>query len=130
MIHYAYDAYYGDLDIIMSPCLSWKSTLIERFFNKYNGSYVTVPAFNVNGAAYQFVEAINNPLYYQEGNIEFIHADMYVMLPQNLNGLDALASYAEFLKAAGVHQECAAAHRLAGSRQRLARNHHVGVSRA
>lgn len=98
MIHYAYDAYYGDLDIIMSPCLSWKSTLIERFFNKYNGTYVTVPAFNVNGAAYQFVEAINNPLYYQEGNIEFIHADMYVMLPQNLNGLDALASYAEFLK--------------------------------
>ncbi|MCR5309505.1 MAG: hypothetical protein K6E21_05300 [Bacilli bacterium] len=85
MIHYTYDANFKDLDIIMTPLLSWSDDLIKDFFDDYEGTYVTVPAFTVPGAQYQFVEAANNPLYKEEGTIEFIHADMYVMFP---NGTD------------------------------------------
>ena len=68
----------GALRIYIEPVNFWNSTLIDQFFAKYGGEPVEIPALNVTGAQYQFVEWSQNELAASVGAYEYIHACMIV----------------------------------------------------
>ena len=78
MIYYSYDAEYGALVIAYSPVNFWNDVPIKAFFDKYNGTYVELPAFNVANGQYYFEEADTNEYFYEQGNIDMVVAFMKI----------------------------------------------------
>lgn len=93
----AYKYAEGKLKIYIEPLFFWNSDLITGFFNKYNGTVVAIPAFDVEGAQYQFAESKNNQAYYQAGELEAIHSFMYIYGATAAN----LATYTGLLQTNG-----------------------------
>ena len=75
-IAYLYDE--GALMIYFTPVNFWNKALVKAFFEKYNGTYVDIPALNVEGGYYQFIEYEMNEMAYYYGYTEYIHATMIV----------------------------------------------------
>ena len=78
MIYYAYDAEYGDLDIIFMPVNFWNDTAIKNFFDKYGASMAEVPALNVEGASYVFSESEYNDYFFETGALDMVVAFMEI----------------------------------------------------
>ena len=77
-VYYKYNTQYGSLDIYFGALFFWNTTLIENFYNKYNGYVVNIPAFNVEGGEYVFKESEVNEEAYANEIYEAIHAFMYI----------------------------------------------------
>ena len=87
----------GALRVYLEPVNFWNSVLIDQFFAKYGGEPVEIPALNVAGAQYQFVEWSQNELAASVGAYEYIHAFMIVYGAKESD----LATYASILDDAG-----------------------------
>ena len=87
----------GKLRIYIEPVFFWNADSIRNFILKYDNYAFDVPALNISGAQYQFVESPNNALYYASGIYEAIHAWMYIYGGQESD----LATYAATLNNAG-----------------------------
>lgn len=82
------DAYYqvsylankdaGMLFIYFEPLGFWNNDIILAFFEAYGFNPFTVPAMNVDGAQYQFIEDDYNSIYAAYGYDSYINATMYV----------------------------------------------------
>ena len=77
-VYYKYNTQYRSLDIYFGALFFWNTTLIENFYNKYNGYVVNIPAFNVEGGEYVFKESEVNEEAYANEIYEAIHAFMYI----------------------------------------------------
>lgn len=75
-IAYLYEE--GVLMIYFTPVNFWNKELVKAFFEKYNGTVVDIPALNVKGGYYQFIEYEMNEAAYYYGYTEYIHATMFV----------------------------------------------------
>ena len=91
----------GVLRIYFEPVNFWNSALIDQFFIKYGGEPVEIPAINVEGAQYQFLEWDRNEMAAMYGAYEYIHAFMIVY---GASANDAEV-YAEILDQAGWEVE-------------------------
>ena len=100
-VYYKYNTQYGSLDIYFGALYYWNTKVIQDFYNKYNGYVVDIPAFNVTGGEYVFVESELNEPAYNSGAYEAIHAFMYIY------GANAsvLPGYASTLTTAGWEVE-------------------------
>lgn len=100
-VYYKYNTEYGSLDIYFGALFFWNTTLIQNFYNKYNGYVVDIPAFNVEGGEYVFKESDVNEQAYANELYEAIHAFMYIY------GADAstLPTYADTLTQNGWEVE-------------------------
>ena len=100
-VYYKYNTQYRSLDIYFGALFFWNTTLIENFYNKYNGYVVNIPAFNVEGGEYVFKESEVNEEAYANEIYEAIHAFMYIY------GADAsnLPTYASTLTQNGWEVE-------------------------
>ena len=100
-VYYKYNTEYGSLDIYFGALFFWNTTLIQNFYNKYNGYVIDIPAFNVEGGEYVFKESDVNEQAYANELYEAIHAFMYIY------GADAssLPGYADTLTQNGWEVE-------------------------
>lgn len=94
---YLYNTELGSFDIYFGPVDFWNKSVVEAFFNKYNGYVVDIPAFNVKGAEYVFTESNLNEQAYYYGVYEAIHAFMYIYGAKATD----VATYVDILTTAG-----------------------------
>lgn len=94
---YLYNNELGSFDIYFGPVDFWNKSVVEAFFNKYNGYIVNIPSFNVKGAEYVFVESNLNEQAYYYGVYEAIHAFMYIYGAKSTD----LVTYVNILTTAG-----------------------------
>ena len=81
-VKYLYNTQEKSLDIYFGPLSYWNKSVIEAFYNKYNGYVVDIPAFNLDNAEYVFVESNLNENAYAYGALEVIHAFMKIYGPK------------------------------------------------
>ena len=94
MLYYKYDSEnFHSLDIYFLPVNFWNGAPIKAFYAKYTDYTVDIPALNVAGANYLFQESSLNEGAYASGQLEFVHAFMYVIGGKQEN----LAPYATLL---------------------------------
>ena len=72
---YLYNNELSSFDIYFGPVDFWNKSVVEAFFNKYNGYVVDIPAFNVKDAEYVFMESNLNEQAYYYGVYEAIHEE-------------------------------------------------------
>ena len=60
--------------IVYMPVNFWNEAPIKAFFEKYNGTYVDIPALNVTNGQYYFEEADTNEYFFGTGDIDMIVA--------------------------------------------------------
>lgn len=64
-------------DISLMPSHKWSSTLIDSFFEKYDGPDVEIPTLDVDGL-FLFAENSSNADCFEKGDLEHIHSTMIV----------------------------------------------------
>lgn len=94
MLYYKYDTeQHHSLDIYFYPVNFWNDEPIKAFYAKYADFSIDIPALSVTGASYLFEESELNASAYASGQLEFVHAFMYVIGGKQEN----LAPYATLL---------------------------------
>ncbi len=74
MVCYFCNVQTGMFMIVYMPVNFWNDAPIKAFFEKYNGTYVDIPALNVTNGQYYFEEADTNEYFFGTGDIDMIVA--------------------------------------------------------
>lgn len=74
MVCYFCNVQTGMFMIVYMPVNFWNEAPIKAFFEKYNGTYVDIPALNVTNGQYYFEEADTNEYFFGTGDIDMIVA--------------------------------------------------------
>ena len=74
MISYIYKTDYKAFVIVYVPVDYWNEAAIKAFFAKYNGTYIDVPALELENGQYYFTEYENNQYFYDKGELELVVA--------------------------------------------------------
>ena len=96
---FKYDSDIKALILKVSEVKGWNPALIKKFYQKYNQTPLTFPAFNIEGASYKFEEDATNETAANNGYYSAVHAT-YTISKTGLTKAP-LADYATALRNAG-----------------------------
>ena len=98
-IRFKYDENQKVMLIEVGEYKGWSSALVNKFFQKYNQTPIEIPALDIDGASYKFVESENNEFLAEQGCYYAVNAT-YTISKSGLTNAP-LAEYVRKLRQAG-----------------------------